>query len=128
MMKKNDITTEQDITLLVHSFYKKVQQDDVLAPVFNQVIKGSWDAHLQIMCDFWSTILLYSKKYLKDPIGKHLPLAIEEKHFTQWLSLFAQTVDEYFEGNTANEAKKRANAIAKLIKHIKKAEDDKTIK
>jgi hemoglobin len=119
-MIKHDIETEEDITNLVNRFYTKVRNDDLLAPVFNSIIKDNWDSHLQTMCRFWSTILLYSKTYLSDPMAKHLPMPIEKKHFDNWLALFEETVDELFSGITATTAKMRANNIARIMKSVKK--------
>ncbi len=119
-MIKHDIETEEDITKLVNHFYTKVRNDDLLAPVFNSIIKDNWDNHLQTMCRFWSTLLLYSKKYLSDPMAKHIPLPLEKKHFDNWLILFEETIDELFSGNTATTAKMRANNIARIMKSIKK--------
>ena len=116
---KNDIDTEEDITNLVHQFYAKVRQDALLAPDFNTIIKDNWERHLQIMCNFWSTILLYSKKYLNDPMAKHLPMQLNKNHFDRWLMLFEETVDELFCGNTAITAKTRANNIARIMKSVK---------
>ena len=114
-----DIITEEDIKTLVHRFYDKVRKDELLAPVFNAVIKGDWDLHLARMCDFWGTLLLYTRKYLSDPMIKHMPLPIGEEHFRQWLFLFGQTVDELFAGDLATEAKKRAGNIARLMNSMK---------
>lgn len=119
-MIKHDIEAEEDITSLVHQFYTKVRNDDLLAPVFNSIIKDNWDKHLQTMCNFWSSILLYSKKYLNDPMAKHLPMPLEKKHFDKWLILFEETVDELFSGDTATTAKTRANNIARIMKSVKK--------
>ncbi len=118
-MIKHDIEVEEDITSLVHQFYTKVHNDDLLAPVFNSIIKDNWDKHLQTMCNFWSSILLYSKKYLNDPMAKHLPLPLEKKHFDKWLILFEETVDELFSGDIATTAKTRANNIARIMKSVK---------
>lgn len=118
-MIKHDIEVEEDITSLVHQFYTKVRNDDLLAPVFNSIIKDNWDKHLQTMCNFWSSILLYSKKYLNDPMTKHLPLPLEKKHFDKWLILFEETVDELFSGDIATTAKTRANNIARIMKSVK---------
>lgn len=119
-MIKHDIETEADITNLVHQFYAKVRKDDLLAPIFNSIIKDNWEAHLQTMCNFWSSILLYSKKYLNDPLAKHLPMPLEKKHFGKWLLLFEATVDELFCGDIAATAKMRANNIARIMKSVKK--------
>jgi hemoglobin len=115
----NDIQTEDDIEALVHTFYDKVRADDVLSPVFNEVIKGNWDEHLKTMCNFWGTLLLYTRKYMSDPMSKHLPLPLERKHFERWLKLFDETVNGLFEGKTADEAKRRAANIARLMQNMK---------
>lgn len=114
-----DIATDTDVETLVHSFYAKVRADDLLAPVFNEVIKDDWDSHLQKMCDFWGTLLLYTRKYLGDPMTKHLSLPLKKEHFERWLALFNNTVDALFKGSNADEAKKRAGNIARLMQHMK---------
>jgi len=116
---KADIATEEDIKTLVYRFYDKVRKDEVLAPVFNAVIQDDWDAHLQKMCDFWGTLLLYTRKYLDDPMAKHMPLPIRQEHFDRWLLLFGETVDEHFAGDLAGEAKRRAGNIARLMNNMK---------
>lgn len=118
-LHKTDIIAEGDISNLVHTFYTKVRKDDFLAPVFNEIIKeDEWEHHLGIMCDFWSTMLLYSRKYLKDPMTKHLVLPLTQKHFERWLALFTETVDELFVGKVANDAKIRANNIARIMQAV----------
>lgn len=115
----NDILTEGDVETLVHSFYAKVRTDEMLSPIFNAVIKGDWDEHLRKMCDFWSTLLLYTRKYKADPMEKHMPLPLERTHFERWLTLFNDTIAQLFEGTTANEAKRRAANIARLMQSVK---------
>ena len=107
------------MAILVNAFYEKVRQDELLADVFNPIIKDNWDFHLKRMVDFWSTILLYTKKYKDDPMPKHLPLAIGNEHFDRWLQLFNETIDELFEGRIAENARKRASSIARIMKAVK---------
>ena len=109
---KNDITTREDIKLLVDGFYGKVQQDELLGPVFSHV---NWPHHLPTMYDFWSSMLLGDQSYRGNPLQKHLPLPIESRHFDQWLQLFKETVDENFEGEKADEVKMRAHSIAGIF-------------
>jgi hemoglobin len=116
---KNDILTEADVSVLVNTFYSKVREDEILADVFNTVIKDNWDIHLKRMTDFWSTILLYTKKYKDDPLPKHLSLPISQEHFDRWLRLFNETIDQLFEGQVADNARKRANSIARIMKAVK---------
>lgn len=106
---KNDITNYGDIKLLVDDFYKKVQADELLGPVFSHV---DWSHHLPVMYNFWSSMLLGGQSYRGNPLQKHLPLAIQPKHFEQWLQLFHDTVNEHFSGDKAEEVKSRSLSIA----------------
>jgi hemoglobin len=114
-----DIENESDIGNLVYTFYDKVRADEELSPVFDAVIKGDWGPHLQTMCDFWGTLLLYTGKYKSDPMSKHLPLPLQKKHFDRWLELFNGTVAELFEGSVASEATRRAANIARVMQSMK---------
>jgi len=121
--KPRDIQDETDVELLVNSFYTKVRNNALLDAVFSSVINGNWDVHLKLMVDFWSTLLLYTRKYNGDPLPKHLPLELSKEHFDQWIGLFNETVDELFAGVIAENAKKRASSIAKIMKAVKGISD-----
>lgn len=107
-----DILARKDIVTLVNAFYDKVIADPLLGPVFAHV---DWPHHLPIMYDFWSSMLLGDQTYKGNPLQKHLPLPIDASHFSQWLALFTITVDENFNGEKADEAKLRAQSIAKVF-------------
>ncbi|HEY9489431.1 MAG TPA: group III truncated hemoglobin [Chryseosolibacter sp.] len=109
---KTEITTREDIKVLVDKFYDKVQKDPLLAPVFSHV---NWPHHLPIMYNFWSSMLLGDQSYRGNPLQKHLPLAIQGEHFDQWLKLFRETVNENFLGDKAEEVKMRAHSIAGIF-------------
>ncbi len=111
-----DIITRTDIELLVNSFYERVRKDELLAPLFSHV---DWPKHLPVMYNFWSSMLLGDQSYQGNPFQKHMPLAIDARHFEQWLALFTQTVDEHFTGEKADEVKSRARSIAALWQHKK---------
>lgn len=117
-VKKHDILNETDVEVLVNTFYAKVRQDELLSGVFDPIVKD-WEQHLKRMTDFWSTLLLYTRKYSDDPLTKHLPLPINKAHFNRWLQLFSETIDELFEGVIAGNAKKRAASISRIIKAVK---------
>ena len=114
-----DIMSEADVKLLVHTFYDKVRRDALLSAVFDGVVKDNWPAHLEKMTDFWSTILLYTRKYKADPMPKHLPLQVNQDHFERWLTLFNETIDELFYGQIAMNAKSRAKSIARIMQAVK---------
>jgi len=81
---------EPMIERLVHHFYAKVREDDLLGPIFAARIQN-WEPHLQQMCAFWSSVALMSGRYHGSPMAKHLPLAVHSTHFDRWLALFEET-------------------------------------
>lgn len=119
--EKKDITTEEDIKLLVDSFYKKVIPDKSIGFIFTEVVKLSWEKHIPVMYSFWSSILLGTNSYRNNPMIKHLELnkmaPLTSQHFDRWLVLWEETVNEFFEGKTAKEAIQRAKNIAALMQH-----------
>lgn len=109
---RSDIATEEDIKTLVDSFYDKVNKDNLLSPIFNEIAQVEWDHHLPTMYKFWSSMILRTNTYRGAPWPKHAVLPVTADHFARWLTLFKQTVDEHFQGTKANEAKNAAASIA----------------
>jgi len=112
---KRQIKNIDDIKLLVDDFYDKVQKDEYLADIFNNVIQDSWPEHLEKMYQFWQTILLGEHTYKGTPFAPHVNLPVERKHFNRWLELFKATLEEHFEGRVAEEAMWRANKMAEMF-------------
>ncbi|KAA3440754.1 group III truncated hemoglobin [Rufibacter hautae] len=112
---KPDITTEEDIKRLVDAFYDHVNQDELLSPVFNEFARVDWEHHLPKMYEFWSTVLFGSMAYKGQPFPKHLALPVDRTHFTRWIALFTQTVEELFAGEMAELAKQKATSIANIF-------------
>jgi len=113
---KREITNSADVKLLVDSFYEKVNQDDLLSPVFNDFAKVDWDSHLPKMYKFWDSILFATGTYQGHPFQKHIPLPISLAHFDRWITLFIANVDAHFVGEKAEMAKNRAQSIAHIFK------------
>ena len=112
MAASSDILTADDIRTLVDRFYDKVNGDELLGPIFNDVAKVDWGHHLPVMYQFWESLLLGAKSYQGAPFPKHMVLPVEQQHFERWFSLFVMTVNENFQGSKAEEAKGRALCIA----------------
>lgn len=110
-----DIRNIDDIILLVDTFYKKVNEDELLSPIFNDFAKVKWDEHLPIMYSFWSAVLFETNTYKGQPFTSHTELPIHTEHFQRWLKLFGETVDELFSGPKAEEAKEKAESIAMIF-------------
>jgi hemoglobin len=115
-MNQQDITTAEDIRILVDAFYEQANADDLLGPVFREKITD-WSKHLPVMYAFWGNILLGTNEYRGQPFPKHLPLPIRAEHFNRWVNLFTQTIDEHFKGEKAEEAKTRAQSISAIFQH-----------
>lgn len=116
---RSDILTEAGVALLVNVFYGKIREDALLAHIFNEVVKDNWPAHLSRMTDFWSTVLLHTRTYKDHPMPQHLPLPVGKQHFERWRELFNVSIDELFEGQIAENARKRANSIASIMQAVK---------
>jgi hemoglobin len=115
MKEQKDITTIDDIKIMVNTFYDKVRQDDVLSAIFNGIIQDRWPSHLEKMYRFWQTVLLNEHTYSGSPFPPHAKLPVDVTHFERWKKLFSATVDENFSGSVANEAKWRAEKMAELF-------------
>ncbi len=123
-MDKKNIETRDDVFLLVSSFYEKVRADDFLGPFFNRVITD-WEAHIERLTTFWETSLFMTKKlekkYYGNPLEVHVQVdkennhTITEHHFGAWLNLWFQTIDEHFEGEVADNAKRRARKMGSFM-------------
>lgn len=103
---------EDDIRILVHTFYGRVREDDFIGPIFNRKI-GDWDAHLSKLRDFWSSVILRTRRYEGRPMRAHLLLPdIRPEHFDRWLDLFEATARDVLEPEAARVFIQRARMIA----------------
>jgi hemoglobin len=87
---------EAMIRRVVGRFYGLAREDDLIGPVFrNAVPDDRWQAHLDTIVDFWSSMLLGTGRYHGRPMPKHLALPeLTDAHFRRWLALFRFTVSE----------------------------------
>ena len=108
--------TEEMIRRLVHAFYDRVRADAELGPIFARAIGQDWDAHLEKMCAFWSSVMLTSGRYKGNPMQAHMrQKAITPAHFVRWLALFGATAEELFPPPVAQAFAQRAENIARSL-------------
>lgn len=112
---KKDIQDLSDIKLMVDAFYDKVRLDDLIGPIFNEVIQNNWKTHLEKMYTFWQTILLEDYTYSGRPFPPHANLPVNQLHFDRWKKLFTEIVQLNFEGQKADEAIWRADKMANMF-------------
>lgn len=82
------------IRQLVNTFYERIRHDAVLGPIFMAHV-ADWSLHLPKMYDFWSSVVLGTRRYAGRPIDAHRRLPnLAPSHFDRWLNLWRQTVAE----------------------------------
>lgn len=114
-MASTELCTEDDIVRLVHHFYRRVRQDDLLGPIFDAHI-DNWDEHLVRMVQFWSSLLLRTGTYRGTPMPRHVALPDIEGHmFVRWLDLFRQTTDEFDKPAFIEQANEFAQRVARSL-------------
>lgn len=122
LVEKKEIENREDVYLLVSTFYSRIKKDDFIGPIFLETIpEDTWESHLQKLTNFWETNLFFVRKFKGNPMKAHKDVdrnfnhVISQEHFGRWLQLWFETVDEFFEGIKAHEAKERARNIASML-------------
>ncbi len=121
---KKDIETLEDIQQMVNNFYEVVRKDELIGPIFNNIIQDRWPQHLEKMYRFWQTVLLDERTYQGTPFAPHAVMPLELAHFERWLELFKANLAEHYEGSKASEALWRAEKMAEMfqikLEHFRK--------
>jgi hemoglobin len=105
---------EKMIETLIRGFYARVRQDPVLAPIFESKI-SEWEPHLEKMFAFWSSLALQTGRYHGRPMAKHMPLAVDARHFDRWLKLFEETARDLCPPAAAERFIERARRVAESL-------------
>lgn len=104
------------ITALVNAFYADVQRDPLLGPVFERALHGQWDAHRARLVEFWSTVLLGTRSFRGDVMGRHMALeGITPAHFAAWVRLWQRHTTERFAPDVAERLQQAAHGIARNL-------------
>jgi len=123
MAELKDIENRQDIDKLMWSFYDRMMVDPVIGFIFIHYAKLDLNVHIPILADFWETVLFQNPVYKRGTkvMAVHFDLnkkiQLRKQHFSRWLFLFHQTIDEHFYGPKAGLAKERSVSIATLMQN-----------
>lgn len=115
-----DIKNREDVFHLVHTFYSKVRQDELIGPIFNRMIQGEeeWKEHEEKLTDFWESTIFFKGLYRGNPVAVHNKVdekegfVIDHNHFGRWQLLWIANIQEKFEGENATTAKNKARNMA----------------
>ncbi len=125
---RRDLDDREAIDDLVRSFYRRAAMDDVLGPVF-EAAHVDWSVHIPTLIDFWAWQLLGEPGYEGNPLLAHAPVHARtpfgEEHYDRWLELFTDTVEERFEGPSADLAVRRATKMARALRRLLEGIDDR---
>ena len=100
-------------------FYEKAILDEELGPFFthelgDDISNDDWDAHIELLADFWLAELLGEKTYVGNFIGAHIKLPhIKNELFAIWLKLFCDAADSIYTPKTAEIFKERGKVLVK---------------
>jgi hemoglobin len=107
--------TDDRLAELVTRFYAKVRRDPEIGPVFEAGIED-WEAHLEKLAGFWSSVMLTSGRYKGNPVAAHMKHGITPAMFTRWLQLWEETVRELFAPEAADALAAKAHRIGDSLK------------
>lgn len=116
-MKETQIN-EENIRNLLDTFYAKVICDNQLSSIFLAAIdQSNWEEHLKTMCDFWSAVMLGTRRYYGNPILKHQLLpSFDSALFSRWLQLFEETAYQIYSEEIAMLYIDKSKRIAENLK------------
>ena len=107
---------EESLRELVGQFYARVRADAELGPVFNDAIHD-WPQHLDLLTDFWSSVMLTSGRYKGRPVPAHHKHAarISPELFDRWLALWDETSSTLMVPEAAAALQDKARRIAESL-------------
>ncbi|MCE6997140.1 group III truncated hemoglobin [Saccharothrix sp. S26] len=122
-----DLAGRDDAVTVVTEFYRRAFDDALLGPIFRDVARLDLATHLPVIADFWATVLFRAGTYRRNLLHVHLDLhervPLTAAHFTRWLALWADTVDELFAGEKADLAKSQAERIARsMVRRLRRGD------
>lgn len=109
---RHDIQTEGDIKTLVDMLCHKATHDTLLGASFGAAARIHWPHYLTSQYRYWSSTLLGKGATEGEPLPEQIALPRSGAHVEHWLTLFSSTVEEYFIGSKAEEAKQLARQMA----------------
>ena len=118
-MSKHDIETREDCERLVREFYARAFEDEIIGWLFTDIAKLDLEAHVPQITSFWETVLLERRHVPRQPVPAPCRPPREGRAARRALRPLARgaggTVDDLFEGETAEMAKAHALRVAQAF-------------
>ena len=104
------------IRSLVEDFYSDALAHDLLGPVFRNEIGEHWDAHVERVVDFWSTVMLGTRKFRGNLVQRHMQLRnVTPEHFNAWIKLWTHHTTDRFDSPTTYKLRRVAYDIGRQL-------------
>jgi hemoglobin len=115
-VKAEPAITEEALGMVVERFYSRIRLDPLLGPIFNDAVHD-WAEHLGRLTDFWSSVMLTSRRYKGRPLPAHLKHAdaITPEAFERWLGLWQAATNELLPPDAAAALQVKAARIAESL-------------
>ena len=115
-----DISSREDIKLIISKFYDLLLADEKMIPFFIDIVNDkSLEHHIDVISDFWNDILFDTLTYQNNVMQKHLDkdafVRFTKEHFTIWISYLFATIEALFMGDNSERMKSRAQSIATVM-------------
>lgn len=113
-----DEINKENVNKLVVLFYTKALNDEKLGPYFieklgDNLSNESWQKHIELLTNFWLTIITGRGDYYGAPFPPHLEIkGLDRKAFETWIELFFSSVDKIYNENISLQFKERSSMIA----------------
>ncbi|WP_367915708.1 group III truncated hemoglobin [Leadbetterella sp. DM7] len=118
--ERKDISSREDLRLLIDTFYDGVLNDPVMRPVFEDSLPH-WDHHKERVVNFWENWLFQTGAYdggmMWKHSARHQTQPMTTGRFERWLAYWFTTTDQLFEGKNAEFVKSKALEIGKVLHH-----------
>lgn len=114
-----DLSTRDDLELLLRDFYRRAFADDLLGHVFVDVVHMDLEEHLPRIVGFWQKVLFNTGGYdgrtmqVHRDVHERIPLTAE--HFARWLGLWRASLDAGFRGPVTEQADAHARRMAAVF-------------
>jgi hemoglobin len=119
--RSRDITTSNDVGVIVRHFYRAVIADPLLGPLFERY-GIDWPHHIPKLELYWEHVLLERPGAPVNTIAAHGPVQratpFDEPHIDRWLALWEETVDDLYLGPIAEQARARARQVGRALRSV----------
>ncbi|MGB3465198.1 MAG: group III truncated hemoglobin [Cyclobacteriaceae bacterium] len=117
---RTDITSREDLELVVNDFYKKLINEAFVGKFFKHGV-SKWSSHIKHVVDYWDSRIFSADTYDKSVLPIHIDIdkrfgnTFEPKHFSEWVGFWNHCIDRRFHGDNATLAKEIASRMAENI-------------